>query len=209
MRILIVDDHRLFIDGLRLILDKLDPDAQIIESTTAHGAIDLLEAGEEFDLILMDLQMPDLGGLSILQRMQERGAWLPIVVVSAEESLHVIRAALEAGALGFIPKSQSSQQMLSALTRILEGDIFVPADIEKALERPARKSANVSGITRRQHDVLRLLAEGYSNRQIATTLVLSEHTVKAHVSALLVALGACNRTDCVRVARQRGMLEGA
>jgi DNA-binding NarL/FixJ family response regulator len=209
MRILIVDDHRLFIDGLRLILDKLDPDAQIIESTTAHGAIDLLEAGEEFDLILMDLQMPDLGGLSILQRMQERGAWLPIVVVSAEESLHVIRAALEAGALGFIPKSQSSQQMLSALTRILEGDIFVPADIEKELERPARKSANVSGITRRQHDVLRLLAEGYSNRQIATTLVLSEHTVKAHVSALFVALGACNRTDCVRVARQRGMLEGA
>lgn len=209
MRILIVDDHRLFLDGLRLILDKLDPDAQIIESTTAHGAIDLLEAGDEFDLILMDLQMPDLGGLSILQRTQERGAWLPIVVVSAEESLHVIRAVLEAGALGFIPKSQSSQQMLSALTRILEGDIFVPADIEKELERPVRKSANVSGITRRQHHVLRLLAEGYSNRQIATTLVISEHTVKAHVSALFATLGACNRTDCVRVAQQRGMLEGA
>lgn len=207
MQILVVDDHQLFIDGVRHILEKLDEQVLITEANRAQEAIELLESGREFDLILIDLSMPGMDGMSVLQRMHERGVWLPLVVISGEADVRTIRSALETGALGFIPKSHSSQQMLAALTGILDGEIYLPPDIEKEMERlESRHTRQESPITRRQMDVLRLMAKGYSNKQIATSLFLTEHTVKAHVSALFVTLAANNRTECVQIAQRRGIL---
>jgi DNA-binding NarL/FixJ family response regulator len=115
MRVLVADDHQLFIDGIALILNKLDAVMEISAATSAEQAIALLESGREFDLVLVDLGMPGMDGMSILRRMHERGVWLPLVVVSAEEDAHAIKSALDAGALGFIPKAHGSQQMLAAL----------------------------------------------------------------------------------------------
>lgn len=216
MQILVADDHQLFLDGIGHILNKLDADVVITESTRADEAIEILESGQAFDLILVDLSMPGMDGMSILQRMHERGVWLPLVVVSAEEEVRTIKSALDAGALGFIPKAHSSQQMLTALNAILDGEIYIPSDIERQIEnlenrRLPREADNndalrASGITKRQYDVLQLLAKGYSNKQIATSLFLTEHTVKAHISALLTALRACNRTECVQIATRQGIL---
>lgn len=216
MNILVADDHQLFIDGMRLILNKLDAGVSITESNTAEQAIEILESGLEFDLILIDLSMPGIDGMSILKRMHERKLWLPIVVVSGEEDVGKIRSALDSGALGFIPKTHNSQQMLSALQAILDGEIYIPADIEKKIDnlgtiRPPADASNndalkASGITKRQFEVLQLLAKGYSNKQIATSLFLTEHTVKAHISALFTALRAGNRTECVQNALQQKVL---
>lgn len=207
MRILVVDDHQLFIDGVRHILEKLDDQALITEANRALEAIELLESGREFDLILIDLSMPGMDGMSVLQRMHERGVWLPLVVISGEEDVRTIKSALEAGALGFIPKSHSSQEMLAALNHILDGEIYLPPGIEKEMERlGSRQTRHESPITRRQMDVLQLMAKGYSNKQIATSLFLTEHTVKAHVSALFTTLAANNRTECVQIAQRQGIL---
>lgn len=207
MRILVADDHQLFIDGIRHILNKLDAVVEVIESNRAAHAIETLESGQTFDLILIDLSMPGMDGMSILQRMRERKAWLPLVVVSAEENIRTIKATLDAGALGFIPKAHSGRQMLAALNAILEGEVYIPADIEKQIDNlVSRKSSTDTGITKRQLAVLELLAKGYSNKQIATSLYLTEHTVKAHIAALFSTLKAHNRTECVQFALREGIL---
>ena len=216
MQVLITDDHQLFLDGVRHILKKLDSNVEVTESTSAEHTIEILESGIAFDLILIDLSMPGMDGLSILQRMHERKVWLPLVVVSAEEDAYKIKSALDSGALGFVPKTHSSQQMLSALQVILNGEIYIPENIEKQINilearRPLVKTQNnvslkSSGITKRQYDVLQLMAKGYSNKQIATSLFLTEHTVKSHISALFTAMNACNRTECVQNAQQQNTI---
>lgn len=207
MRILIVDDHQLFIDGISLVLNKIESDVEIMASTRAEEAIGILESSGDFDLVLVDLIMPGIGGLSIVHRMHEKGIWLPLVVVSGEDNLRVIKSALDMGALGFIPKSFSGQEMLAALTSILDGNIFVPTALDQKLKAlKARRSASQGNLTKRQQQVLELIAQGYSNHQIATTLFLTEHTVKAHVSALFAELNASNRTDCVQIAQRQGII---
>lgn len=217
MHVLIADDHQLFIDGMRILLGKLDESVQVTECNNAERAIEILESGASFDLVLIDLSMPGMDGMSILQRMHNRKVWLPLVVISGEESLHTIKAALDAGALGFIPKSHNSQQMIAALESILDGDIYVPEEIEVQLDSLATRrppeiadtnaTLKAMGITRRQYDVLLLLAKGYSNKQIASSLFLTEHTVKAHVSALFGVMNSRNRTDCVRTAQRLKIID--
>ncbi|WP_040886762.1 response regulator [Marinobacter santoriniensis] len=207
MRMLIVDDHQLFIDGIRHVLNRLAPDAVITEANTSFSAIDILESGESFDLVFIDLVIPGMDGLSILKRLHAQGIWYPLVILSGDENVRTIKAALELGALGFIPKSFSSEAMLSALRSILEGELFVPQAISQQLNelKPRRFTQN-GNITRRQLQVLELLAQGYTNRQIAATLCLTEHTIKAHVSALFIELNVANRTECVQMAESRGLI---
>lgn len=214
MHILVADDHQLFIDGIRHILAKLGTDVTITEATRAEQAISHMESGREFDLILLDLNMPGMDGMSILQRERERKVWLPLVIISGEEDARIIKSALDAGALGFIPKAHGSQQMLSALQSVLDGEIYIPENIQKQIDnletrRPpseANDALKASGISKRQYEVLQLMAKGYSNKQIAASLFLTEHTVKAHISALFAALNAGNRTECVQRAERRGIL---
>ncbi len=217
MHILVVDDHQLFLDGIRHILERLEADTKVREANSVEAALDALEDAGELDLALIDLCMPGMDGLALLQSMNSRRIRLPVVVVSGEEDLGKIKAALDLGALGFIPKSYSSQQMQEALAQVLEGDIYLPPHVEQQIDRlstrrpPDAATHNMalkeSGITRRQYDVLKLMARGFSNKQIANTLFLTEHTVKSHVSALFVLLAANNRTICVQNAMHKGLLE--
>lgn len=208
MKILVVDDHQLFIDGIRYLLLQLEEEVEVIECNNSESAIDLLESPSEFDLVLIDLVMPDLNGISIIQRLHSRGLWRPLVVMSGEENLRTIKSAMDAGALGFIPKTFGSSAMLDALRQILAGELFLPDGLEERLAALApRRSAEVGDITPRQHEVLELMALGYSNRQIATSLFLTEHTVKAHIRTLFQTLQASNRTDCVQLARRKGLLQ--
>lgn len=216
MDILVVDDHQLFIDGIRYLLNDLDTNVAITEATNAEQAINILDSHQEFDLILIDLNMPSMNGISILKRFQESNQSLPVVVISAEENPKVIKSALESGALGFIPKSASSEEMLSILRQVMDGQIYVPADIQERInniktrcppkQAQQNKGLQQSGISKRQYEVLQLVEQGYSNKQIATTFSLTEHTVKAHLSALFTTLKARNRTECVQLAKRQGIL---
>ena len=215
MRILIVDDHQLFIDGIRYILTSLVKDIEILEATSADHARQQLDASLELDLVLLDLHMPGLGGRSIMQHPRIQKACLPVVIISGEDDPHTIKAVIDAGVMGFIPKSYSGKSLLNALRTVMNGEIYIPDTIRKQIhhlsaERNYREhshdAVSDTGITRRQHEVLELLANGASNKQISSKLYLTENTVKAHVSALLRALDASNRTECVSIARSKGLI---
>jgi len=209
MNILIGDDHLLFREGLCRLLTQLDADAHFTEAGTFDEVLDLCQGDQDFDLILLDLQMPGWPGFAGIQQICEIQAGTPVVIVSASESQADVRAALDVGASGYIPKSSSVKIMLSALNLVFSGGIYVPPAAIQGESTPVAASvggsssngggsgASFPALTQRQRDVLRCLREGKSNKQIAYELGLSEGTVKIHVTAVMRSLGVRNRTQAV------------
>lgn len=209
MRILLADDHPLFLEGMCQILKQLGEATNIHCAETADAALYLLRGDIEFDLLLLDLGLPGTDGLSLLHSLHEEALLVPVIVVSASEDSRRIRAALAAGALGFIPKSHHAADMLTAIRQVLDdGEIYLPDNVRASIEHASRSEAGATGhgITPRQHQVLALLVQGRTNKQIAQQLTLTEHTVKAHVGALFQALKVTNRTECAQQAQQLGLL---
>nr|WP_298142144.1 response regulator transcription factor [uncultured Pseudomonas sp.] len=191
--LLLVDDHRIFLDGLSLALAPLCPDLLIRTAETAAEAETWLDK-QEFDLVLLDLRLPDVPGLELLQRWQQQGRMAPVAILSASDSTLDAQAAIAAGALGFIPKSANSDELRQAVTRVLLGETLPPPTNER------------SQLTPRQQEILMLLADGLPNKAISRQLGVSEDTVKTHLKALFQELDAHTRTACVSAARQRGWL---
>jgi DNA-binding NarL/FixJ family response regulator len=207
MRILLADDHALFRSGLSLVLQQLGPEVSIIEACNFDEALD--QASSDLDLVLLDLNMPGMDGPAGLGRIRASVATVPVVVISASEDVADIEQLLEAGAVGYIPKSSSSQVMLSALALVLAGGTYVPSQVLRrgAHAVPAQDKAGAGALlTDRQLDVLRLLVQGKSNKVIARELRLSEGTIKIHLASLYRALNAANRTEAVVAAQRRGLL---
>lgn len=192
--LLLVDDHRIFLDGLSLALAPLCPDLLIHTAETAAEAEAWLDR-HEFDLVLLDLRLPDVPGIELLQRWQQQGRMTPVAILSASDSNLDAQTAISAGALGFIPKSANSDELRQAVTRVLLGETLPPPS-------PSEKSQ----LTPRQQEILLLLANGLPNKAISRQLGVSEDTVKTHLKALFQELDAHNRTACVSAARQRGWL---
>ncbi|MDM8350008.1 response regulator transcription factor [Pseudomonas sp. sp1636] len=192
LRLLLVDDHRIFLDGLSLALAPLCPNLQVHTAQDAAAAEACLSQ-HDFDLILLDLRLPDVAGLELLQRWQQQGRMTPVAILSASDSNLDAQAALAAGALGFIPKSANSEELRQAVTRVLLGETLPIATAKPPL-------------TPRQQEILLLLADGLPNKAISRHLGLSEDTVKTHLKALFQELDVHTRTACVSAARQRGWL---
>jgi DNA-binding NarL/FixJ family response regulator len=193
LNLLLVDDHRIFLDGLSLALAPLCADLRVQAAYNAAEAEDRLRQ-QDFDLILLDLRLPDLPGLELLQRWQQQGRMTPVAILSASDSSLDAQAALAAGALGFIPKSADGDDLRQAVTRVLLGE---------TLPAPA---ADKPQLTPRQQEILLLLADGLPNKAISRQLGVAEDTVKTHLKALFQELEVHTRTACVSAARQRGLL---
>lgn len=203
MRVLVADDHALLRTGLIHLLRQLHGDLTAFEAADAAAALDAVHAHPDLDLILLDLFIPGANGFELLTQVCRFATGTPVVVLSSSEERGHMRKALDCGAVGFIPKSAVPEVMLSALRLVLEGGEYVPPDL---LEGPSytASQANAALLTARQRDVLRLVGQGQSNKQIARVLNLSENTVKIHVASILRSLGAANRTEAVMLARQQG-----
>ncbi|HEY3487824.1 MAG TPA: response regulator transcription factor [Gammaproteobacteria bacterium] len=214
MKILVVDDHPLFLDGLLQVLRNLEPSVVTIQVPNAEQALARLRMDPEFQLILIDINMPGMDGLDLLAALIEHEFWIPAVVISAQDNPKVIAGALDAGALGFIPKSFGASELLNALKKVLAGEIFLPDAIKDHISRLRCSTSDIRpgtvrrnfGITARQLRVLELVVKGYSNRKIALTLNLSEHTVKSHLKILFSLLHADNRTACAQKAEELGLV---
>lgn len=210
MRILIGDDHLLFREGLRRLLEQLSAEATFADASTFDEMVAAVEGEDSFDLILIDLQMPGWPGFSGIERICATVPDTPLVVVSASESQSDVRAALDAGASGYIPKSSSVKIMLSALNLVLAGGIYLPPSVIGAdtaaaatgVHEVPKQATGAHMLTQRQWEVLNCLREGKSNKQIAYELGLSEGTVKIHVTAIFKTLGVKNRTQAVIVASE-------
>lgn len=194
MHILLIDDHQLFSSGLRVLLQELSPGAQISTAATVSEAE---ENPDQFDLILLDLHLPDATGFDGLARLKLRFEATPVVVVSSEEDPHRIRECIQRGAMGFVPKTSSSAELFSAMTQILGGKTYLPPTCVAGLESQVHGSSQDVHMSPRQREVLMKVIQGKSNKVIARELGISNHTVKTHVMAVLAGLRVSNRTEAV------------
>jgi DNA-binding NarL/FixJ family response regulator len=203
MKILICDDHALFREGLELVLGQLDPAAELTSVGEGEAALASVAEGDGFDLVLLDLGLPGMSGLAALEALRRQHPELPVVVLSGSESPTHVSVALERGASGFIPKSTRGSVLLDALRCVLAGGIYVPPllDVGRRAEE-ARPS-----LTERQIEVLRLLARGLTNREIAEVLRITEETAKSHVKHIYNALDVTNRTEAAMRMRELGLEE--
>ena len=207
MKILHADDHSLFREGLGFFLKLLDPGVVTLEAGNVQAALDKLALEAPVDLMLLDLEMPGMNGIEGFHTIRRRHPQLPVVIVSGLNDLRVIRALLDGGARGYIPKLAQSEQLMDALRRVLRGEIYVPDALFMPASRLASGDDKAGALTTRQREILPLLAEGMPNKQIASTLGVTEGTVKQHLKDLFRRLGAGNRIQAVKEARRLGLLE--
>lgn len=199
MKILLADDHELMRLALRSALEGLEGGKTFLEAATAEAALEVVASQPDLDLVLIDMNMPGMGGLEGVRRLRASHPALPVIACSAAEDRATVGALLKLGVAGYIPKADSAAVILSAVRIVLAGGTYVPARL--AGEATATE-AKAYALTDRQRDVLRLLAEGKPNKTIARELDISEATVKVHLVAVFRALGARNRTEAVVIAQR-------
>jgi len=200
VRFMIADDHPLFRGALKQALSGMGGEPEIVEAGDFETARAIVAASDDLDLILLDLSMPGVSGLSGLVTLRGLQAGVPVVIVSAHDDPETIRRALSLGASGFISKSSSMEGIREAIASVLAGGIWAPDDIDLGVEADPEISdliQRLRTLTPQQSRVLTMLAEGLLNKQIAYELGVSEATIKAHVSAVLQKLGVDSRTQAV------------
>lgn len=199
MKVLIADDHVLFREGVRMVLeDWAEGPLEVVEAGSYEEVFSFLGSDGGFDLALLDLWMPGTNGFAGVEAVRTLVPSLRIVVLSAFEDARDVRRVLSAGANGFIGKSSPSSMVVEGVRRVLAGETFVSPSVKLD---PVKADANGSDLeqrlTQRQREVLYKLQEGKSNKEIARELGLAEITVKLHVTAILRAFNAENRTQVV------------
>ncbi len=187
--------------AMEIALSAVAPEAKVHTASTLRAAIELAEA-HFFDFAIIDLGLPDSSGMPVLHRFREAAPDLPVVVFSASNDRGTIMESLDAGAMGFIPKTSPSDVLLNALRLVFSGSIYVPHEALAGRETPTRMGPD---LTPRQMEVMQMLLLGLSNKRICRQLGISENTVKVHMTAVLRALGAENRTQAVLNAAQLGI----
>jgi DNA-binding NarL/FixJ family response regulator len=210
MNILVVDDHILIREALRGVLKDLRPDAVVLEGSDGSQATQFMAEHADIGLILLDLNLPDRDGFSLLAELREGYPATSVVVLSAQQDRDSVVKALDLGALGFIPKSAQREVMLAALELVLAGGIYIPPEIlsprkpapapsapQPAATDLSRGSPQDLRLTERQLEVLALMMRGKSNKGISRVLDMAEPTVKNHITAILKALKVTNRTEAV------------
>lgn len=189
MKIILADDHSLFLDGLR---SMLGPDTCCYEADCLHQTLNQLEAHPDTKLILMDLQMPGMEEFNGLKQVRQLYPDIPLIVVSMHNEPKIIQKALSLGISGYIPKTHSFESMQKAIDLVLSGFKYVP---EEALADNGVAISASPPLTQRQKDVYQLIMQGKSNQEIADTLYISLSTVKMHVGTVLKHAGAKNRSQ--------------
>lgn len=188
-------------DSLHVVLKQLADNVVVLEASSAREAFAILRQGLDFELVLLDWQLPDADGAATLKKIREHFPAVPVAVVSGVNDEKIVREAQRGGAAGFVSKAASAQELLNALRLICAGGDHWPDVANHITQEPGD-----FGITERQLQVLMLIAEGKPNKVICETLGLAESTVKVHITAILKALGADNRTEAAAIARERGIL---
>lgn len=199
-KFLIADDHPLFREAMVGALSPLFENINIVQSDSLDSTVQALQENDDFDLILLDLNMPGCNNFYGLIRVSQDFPDVPVAVVSASDSVEVVSKAMRLGAKGFIPKSTSTQTIADALKQIMLGNSWLPEGmlIDLEQESPEANIAKLVGeLTPKQFQVLKLLQEGLLNKQIAFDLNITEATVKAHISAVFRKLEVHTRTQAV------------
>ena len=208
MKLLVIDDHPIVLDGLAALLTGARPDAVVLTAHDASEGFALLESHPDVDVVLLDLRLPGVDGHEALSQFGRLRPTLPVIVLSSSEDLADVRKAIALGALGYVPKSASRRVLLSAIDLVMSGELYVPPLVVEggAGETPRAPPPPTLRLTERQAEVLAMLSQGHPNKAIAARLGLSEKTVKIHISAIFKALNVANRTQAAAVGREAGLI---
>ncbi|PKF50698.1 response regulator [Enterovibrio nigricans] len=205
-KFLVADDHPLFRDALVAVIRARFEHCEILQSEDIERTLDTVKDHQDLDLVLLDLNMPGMAGLKGLLELRNQYPTIPVAIISAETNKQIILQTIAYGAVGFIAKSAPKEKMREAFEQILDGHVYLPADIIRAesdqsgmhrRDDPQFSPEMLHTLTRRQLLVLKSMAQGAANKQIAYDLNISETTVKSHVSAILKKLGVHNRIQAV------------
>jgi len=201
-RALIVDDHPLFCDALALTLRSIAGVADVECASSLGMALERIDRGPRPDVVLLDLDLPDVDGLDGLLRLRAAEPGLPVLVVSSMTEPRLIGAVLSAGAGGFVPKHSGRETFRAALEALARGERWMPEGAAALADATSDAVARLSQLTRQQAKILELLCQGRLNKQIAWELSIAETTVKAHVTAIMRKLGVQSRTQAVLLAQE-------
>jgi len=225
LKLLLADDHALFRQGLALLLRQIDAQLDIVHAGNVVQALSAVAQHPDLDLVLLDMALPDQPGMQALTKLHADREGLPVVALSSLDDRDTVLAAIAAGAMGFIPKSSTSEVMFAALSVVLAGGVYLPpaallatgasggpiAPVHASAPKAAGHQPVTTrdlGLTPRQIDVLQQVLQGKSIKSIARALGMTENTVKTHVSAVLRALHVTTRTQAVVAAGRLGLLFG-
>ncbi|MGR3269519.1 DNA-binding response regulator [Thalassococcus profundi] len=197
--VMIVDDHPLYGDALASAMRHVFQDCAIETAQSLREALALLDRGVDPDLVMFDLKLPDVSGISGFQSLRDRVPGTPILVISSLTSVDIVHAVMDEGAAGFLPKDASAQVLRQVLTEVSAGRKYLPKEYQKSAgprDVPcAPGNQKLADLTPQQTKIMKLICAGKPNKQIAYELNLAEATVKAHITALLRRLGVQNRTQ--------------
>ncbi len=211
IRILIADDHAIVRAGLRALINSESTMELVGEADGGYETIDLVENAQP-DVLVLDLSMPDLDGIAVTKKIKPRFPNLHILILTIHEDQALLREALKAGAAGYILKHAAEAELISAIHIILRGDLYVdPSMVRTLLEEQvaptATRSKSTEALTPREIEVLKLIVQGCTNRQIGEELNISVRTAESHRANLSEKLGLHSRVELVRYAREHGLIE--
>ena len=210
MRLLVVDDHSLIREAVRHVMQALAESVTVLTASDCDEGFAIAERESDLEVLLLDFNLRGLSGVQAITAWRQRHPALPVVVLSSADDRTTVLAAMAAGAAGFIPKASSNQVMLSALRLVLAGGKYLPVEAlghdEPAVVPRTASSLESLGLSPRQLEVLKLIAQGKPNKIICSDLGLAERTVKAHVTEVLRALGVSSRTQAALAAARLGLV---
>ncbi len=211
IKVLIADDHAIVRTGLRALIHSEATMELVGEATGGYEAIDMVEKMRP-NVLVLDLSMPDLDGISVTKKIRQQIPDLRILILTIHEDEALLRAALRAGAEGYILKHAAEAELISAIHTILRGDLYVdPSMVRKLLSDEVSPAITCQkpavALTPRETEVLKLIVQGYTNRQIGEELSISVRTAESHRANLSEKLGLHSRVDLVRYAREHGFIE--
>ncbi len=212
IRVVLVDDHAVVRRGVRSYLEVLGDIEVVGEAVDGQDALDVvarLQAHSRLpDVVLIDLQMPRMDGVAAAGEMARRFPVVKVVILTSFGEMERVHAALQHGASGFLLKDAEPSELADAIRAATRGEVFLNGTVARKLAQEIRMPrAGLGSLTTREREILVLVAEGMSNREIATELVISERTARTHVSSLLGKLGLSSRTQAALVAIREGLVE--
>ena len=212
IRVFLADDHQVFREGIRLLLEKV-PDMEMIgEADDGEEAVTKVSQLMP-DVVLMDITMPKLNGLEATRQIKQKHPSIKVLILTMHETDQYLSAMLEVGVSGYLVKTTTSRELISAIKAVHQGDVYLYPSIARMLVgdylqrvKSGEEKTSYNGLTPREREILRYIAEGRQNKEIAQLLVISVRTVQAHRSNLMEKLGAHDRTQLVKYAIRKGII---